>query len=112
METKVVVEQPLFTLNYSDYNTSASLDVYSNMLRKASVGAVLMPAVYNSCGRDITSESLEVVYRNDEGCACLYRRKGTTDSPNAEPWEDEPQLIWFELSSKAWMEHDREASHV
>ena len=71
METKVVVEKPLFTLNYSDYNTSGSLDVYFIMLRKASVGAVFMPTVYNSCGRAIDSESLEVVYRNDAGCACL-----------------------------------------
>ena len=97
MKTMTIVEEPVMCLSYSDYNASGNLDVYPDMLWKAAVGTVFAPCVYNTCGRGVTSETLELIYKSARGCACLYRREGTTDSPSPEAWADDPQLIWFEL---------------
>lgn len=97
MKTTVKKESPAFTLQASDYNESfPAVSVSFAELRSAEVGARWY-ATAGSCGRDVCEESAEVVYKTAEGCAVLFRRSGTTDSPNPESWEDEPRLTWFEF---------------
>jgi hypothetical protein len=99
MEMKVIKEQPLMTLVYRDYNTSSvTKDIYAKDLKEAQIGDKFMIEVLSSCGRDVHDEVLEVVYKNDEGCACLHRKFGTDDTAMGRPWEFEPKLIWFELN--------------
>ena len=97
MKTEVIVEQPIFNLETSDWDGSGELKVYAADLKKAKVGDTFVPYADTNCGRAVDTEMIEVVYKSDNGVAVLYRHYGTTDSPNPVDWEDEPKLIWVEL---------------
>ena len=110
MKTRTVIEQPLITLYYSDWNTPpVSLRIFSQDLRKADIGTEFSPCAATACGRAVDEESLTVVYRDEYGVACLYRRRGTEDTTAAEPWESTPELIWFELRPKQPWEPELES---
>ena len=99
MKTIVYVEEPLITLRgecgYSD--DAYSLEIYSNNLKNAEVGKIFS-AYSSNTARDSIEESLEIVYKNKDGCAGLLKTKGHYDNGNANnEWENEPKLIWFEL---------------
>lgn len=97
MKTVVEREVPAFTLQASDYNEMfAPVEVSFSDLRAAEAGA-RWDAGATNCGRDVREEFATVVYKTADGCAVLFRRSGTTDSPNPEYWEDEPVLAWFEF---------------
>lgn len=97
METKVIVEEPLFVLTTSDYNGSGELEIYASDLKKSKVGDKFIPYANTNCGRAVDEESLEVVYKSADGVAVIYRHYGTTDSPSPEAWKDDPKLFWVEL---------------
>lgn len=97
METRVIVERPLFTLTTENYDDSGMLRVYASDLKNADVGERFVPCTCSNCGRGVNEESLEVVYKSDSGIAVLYRHYGTTDSSNPEEWEHDPELIWVVL---------------
>ncbi len=100
MKTRTIIEQPLMTLWYSDYNTAPiSRKVFPRDLAAAAVGTVFEPDADTACGRARDAESLTVVYRDQHGVACLHRRWGTEDTPAAEPWAADPELIWFEINT-------------
>ena len=100
MKTKTIIEQPLMTLWYSDWNTPpTSLDIFARDLRAVDVGTEFSPSAATACGRAVDEESLTVVYRDEYGVACLHRRRGTEDTPAAEPWKSKPELIWFEINT-------------
>lgn len=95
MKTRLVVEQELFVLVSSCYNSSARLRVTKRMLEKAPIGKVFTPERSNSCGRDVVEEELKVIYKDSKGVACILSTTGTTDSPNPEDVEEEDEIIWF-----------------
>jgi len=97
METKVIVEKPLFTLTTENYDDCGMLRVYASDLKNADVGDSFVPYTNSNCGRGVDEESLEVVYKSDSGVAVLYRHYGTTDSPNPVEWSNDPELIWVEI---------------
>lgn len=96
MDIRSVKEQVLGTLYYSDYNTSSSLAVTKAMLVKAKVGDCLR-AQSGNCGRAVSEEVLEIVYKTGTGVAGVLHRFGTTDSPNPEDWASDDEIIWFEF---------------
>jgi hypothetical protein len=97
MKTNVVISAPAFTLWSLDYNGSAKLDVTFDDLKRFPVGHIISVSRYNSCGRGVDEETLQIVYRDERGASCLLRHFGTTDEPNPEEWEKDPELIWFEF---------------
>ena len=97
MKTNVIVEEAIFTLNYSDYDTSSIRELFVSDLKNADIGHVFQTDTISNCGRGVNDASLEVIYKTNKGVACLYRNWGSTDEPNPEEWEAEPNLIWFEL---------------
>lgn len=96
METKVIKEEPMFILSYDSYNSSDEVSIYVSDLKAAKVGTVFS-ALQDNCGRGQTIETVEVIHKTDEGCAVLFRRYGTTDSPNPKEWANTPELIWIEF---------------
>ena len=102
MKTKVIVEQPIFTLTSSSYNSNGEpYSVTVEMLKRADVGKKWESRCYDNCGRDAREETIELVYKTEHGCACLYRSFGTTDSPDPEYFEETPELIWVEFIIEA-----------
>ena len=100
MKTEVIMEQPLIVLEggsgYSD--EGENLPITARMLREAEVGKVYRSYMSN-VARDSVEESLEIVYKTPKGVAGLLRTYGHTDSPSQDNgYENEPVLIWFELS--------------
>lgn len=100
MQTEVRTEQPLIILEggsgYSD--EGENLPITARMLREAEVGKVFRSYMGNVI-RDSVEESLEIVYKTPKGVAGLLRTYGHTDSPSQNNgYENEPVLIWFELS--------------
>ena len=98
MNTNRIVEEPIFLLKTRSYNGSGeSVAVYAADLKRADVGDEWCADDTGNCGRDCFSESVKVVYQDDNGCAVLHRQWGTSDSSNPEEWESDPELIWVEL---------------
>jgi hypothetical protein len=98
MKTSVICEKPLFELTTRSYSgTGEGVDITREMLCQAQVGQVWQSHESHACGRGVHEESLEVVYKTHRGCACLFREWGTTNEDNPESWENDPELIWFEL---------------
>ena len=98
METTVIEEQPIFTLRYSDYNTTSThMEIYPSDLKNHEVGHEFAISPDSNCGRDIHDEILKIVYKDENGVACVHRKFGTSDDMSPTPWELKPQLIWFEL---------------
>ena len=100
MQTEVRIEKPIIVLEggsgYSDEGTD--LRISARMLREAEVGKVFRSYMGNVI-RDSVEERLEIVYKNDLGVAGVLRTYGNTDSPSVNnSYENEPKLIWFELS--------------
>ena len=100
MKTTVLIEKPIIVLRgecgYSD--DAYSLEIYPNDLKNAKAGKIFS-AYSSNTARDSIEESLEIVYTNKDGCAGLLKTKGHYDNGNANnEWENEPKLIWFELS--------------
>lgn len=92
-------EAAAFVLQSSSYNGYGEpIEVSYTALREADVGDCWCGYDNHGCGRDVRSESAEVVYKTDDGVAVLRRRWGTTDSPDPESWEDAPELIWYEFT--------------
>ena len=101
MITTVQKEAPAFVLVASSYNgKEEDVEVSAADLRNAKVGDKWENFACG-CGRDVLEESAEIVYRTDKGVAVLFRSEGTTNSPNPEPWEEEPRLQWFEFAKGA-----------
>lgn len=97
MKTMTIEEQPIFVLEYQNYEYGTHLDVYVADLKNAKVGTVFTPAANTNCGRGIREESLKVVWKDDTGIAAVYSVCGTTDSVFPEDWEEEDTLIWFKI---------------
>lgn len=95
---KTIKESPAFTLEYSDYNESANYNVSWFELKNAEIGTLFEIYHNSNCGQSVNEETAQVVFVSDNGCAVLFRRYGTTDSPDPEDWENEPTLQWFEFS--------------
>lgn len=99
MRTEVIQEKPAYFLRASSYNgREEDVEVSFTDLRNAKVGDKWENHDSHNCGRDLLEESVEVVYKTDKGVAALLRVEGTTDSPNPEPWAQEPRLTWFEFN--------------
>lgn len=97
MKTNVIIEQPIFILESSDWNGSVSREIYVSDLQKANVGDIFIPHNDSNCGRAKKEEKIEIVYKTENGVGVLYRCYGTTDSPNPREWENDPELFWIEL---------------
>ena len=102
MNTRVIVEEPMVMLqsNCAFSDEHEYIEIYAAELRAAEIGKT-WEASYCANGRGNQCESVEVVYKTTSGVALLYRRWGTTDSDNPQPWEDDPELWWVELKSNA-----------
>lgn len=100
MEASIVKEAYAFTLQYSDYNgNNTSTEVSFQDLRNAKVGDVFQAHPEGSiCGRDMNDENAKVVFKDENGVLVLFRKYGTTDSPNPTDWEKDPTLTWFEFA--------------
>ena len=98
MKTVVMTEEPMFALQSSCAwsDKGSVIEIYATDLRRAEVGTT-WSADYCDNGRSNDCESAEVVYKTNSGVAILYRRWGTTDSDDPEPWENAPELWWIEL---------------
>ena len=102
METDTKMEKVAFSLSASSYDGETThLYVTFGDLRAAKIGKKWENHDVHNCGRDLYEESAEVVYKTDRGAAVLFRVKGTTDDPNPEAWESDPQLVWFEFAKGA-----------
>lgn len=97
MKTSVTVCPVAITLWYTDYDGGGKLDVTFDDLKRFPVGHIISVFRDNNCGRGVDEQTLQIVYRDERGAACLLRRFGTTDEPNPKEWENEPELIWFEF---------------
>lgn len=96
MKTEVVVECPAFTLQGSSYNgVGEIIKVSFNDLRQSEVGQIWEAFDTHNCGRDLSEESAEVVYKTEDGVAILFRAEGTSDEPSPQPWKARPKLKWF-----------------
>lgn len=99
MLNTVKKEAPAFELVASSYDgREEDVEVSVADLRNSKVGDKWENHSRNNCGRNVLEESAEVVYKTSKGVAVLIRGEGTTDSPNPEPWEAEPYLLWFEFA--------------
>lgn len=102
MKTNVIAEQPMITLKsqYSDFKGGEGevINIFAKDLKAAEIGEEWVADFTNCCGRGNDCESLKVVYKDDRGVAAVYRNWGTTNEDNPEDWEEEPQLLWFELA--------------
>lgn len=99
MKTSAKKEAPAFVLWGSSYNgVGEDVEVSYTDLRNAEIGKMWVGSDSHNCGRAVRREAAEVVYKTDDGVAVLYRKWGTTDSPNPERWEDAPELIWYEFA--------------
>ena len=98
MKTNTIKESPVFYLSASSYNGGGEIrEVSISMLKKADVGTKWESNDFSNCGRGVHEESIEVVYKNASGCAVLCKEWGTSDSPDPEDWENDPELIWVEF---------------
>ena len=99
MKTETVKESPAFVLQGSSYNgAGVPIKVSYAELRTAAVGTIWAGYDNHGCGRDLSEESAEVVYKTEEGAAVLFRAWGTTDEPNPTDWENKPVLRWYEFA--------------
>lgn len=99
MQTTVVREEPVFTIvgaNGWDGGRKIVSVSWSD-LRNAHVGTRWEAHDPTNCVRASRSEEAEVVYRSREGVAVLFRKLGTTDSPEPEPLES-VELVWFDFA--------------
>ena len=98
METKVKYEYPAFSLIGNAYGVDdEEVDISFPVLRKAEVGKEWVALNPSNIGRAELNESLKVVFRDENGCACLMRRWGTTNEDSPQDWEDDPVLYWVEF---------------
>lgn len=96
MKTAIKKIEPVFRLYGSSYNGCyEKIELFVDDLRNADIGTKWISSG-GCCGRGLREESLEIIYKNAEGCAVLRRIWGTTDSPDPEFWENDPELIWVE----------------
>lgn len=99
MKTEVIREAPAFVLQGSSYNgAGVPIEVSYAELRTAAVGTIWAGYDNHNCGRDLSEESAEVVYKTEDGAAVLFREWGTTDDSAPEDWEDAPKLVWYEFA--------------
>lgn len=100
MKTSVIVERPLIMLqsNCAFSDDHEYVEIYAAELRAAEIGKS-WSAEHCENGRGNECEAVTVVYKTCRGVALLYRRWGTSDSDNPQPWEDDPELWWVELSN-------------
>lgn len=97
MKTKTITESPLFTLTSSDYNGDGeNINIFAADLKAAKIGDIFS-AEAGSCARAVREERLTVVFKNNDGCACVLHVCGTENTPNVKEWEDEDTVIWFQL---------------
>jgi len=83
-------------LQGSSYNGCGELvEVSYAALRAANIGDVWEAYDNNNCGRALSEESAEIVYKTEQGVAVLFRNWGTTDSPDPQSWEKTPVLVEF-----------------
>jgi hypothetical protein len=101
MKTNVIVQNPAFTLDYSDYNTQGSRQVTWEELKNDPIGTEYdgMPCG-GTCGRDIRDEQAKIIYRDENGVAVLFTTIRSTDDPNPKGYELEPILTWFQYTKK------------
>ena len=99
MKVSVKKEVAAFVLQGSSYNGCGEpVEVTYEALALAGVGDAWEAYDNHNCGRAVHSESAEVVYKTDRGCAVLFRSCGTTDEPDPEDWRDAPELVWYEFA--------------
>ena len=99
MVATVKKEAPALLLDASSYDgREEDVAVSYDNLRNAKVGDTWKNHSRDNCGRDVTEEIAEVVYKTDKGVAVLIRVEGTTDSLSPKPWKPEPLLMWFEFA--------------
>lgn len=103
METDTNLKKSVaFSLLANSYNgKSPAIDVSFDDLRAAKVGKKWENHDVHSCGRALYEESAEVVYKTSERAVVLFRSWGTTDDPNPEHWEAEPNLVRFDFAEEA-----------
>lgn len=98
MQVKTIVELPIFTISSRSYNGAGdTIQIFADDLRSSDVGTCWSADNTGSCGRDCKCMSIELVYKSGDGCAVLRRLWGTSDDPDPEEWDAEPELIWVEL---------------
>lgn len=98
MKVSIKKEAAAFVLQGSSYiGCGAPVEVNYEELRFASVGDTWTAYDSHNCGRAVHNESAEVVYRTTQGAAVLFHSWGTTDSPDPQRWEADPELVWYEF---------------
>ena len=102
METRTFREEPAFQLrNYGSGNRNGQspeekvADIFFYELRWAEAGDFFEPEEVPGCHDFVTTESLTVVFKDEHGVACLYRKEDHSYS-YLEEGPDEVELIWFE----------------
>lgn len=90
--TQIVYEEPMITLHRTFAVDEDILCVYPDMLRKAEVGQVIANGKASTAAE--CDEVLEIVYKTNDGVACVLRtfKRGYELG-------DELKLIWFEFGS-------------
>lgn len=89
-------EEPVFEASYSDYNVYTSEKYYISDVQKAEIGTVFEAHSNSNCGRAITDKNATLVYKDKRGALLIIHRGGTTDSPDPESWENDPEALWIE----------------
>lgn len=98
MKTGITFEECAFCLQGSSYNgLSEEVIVTWDELKNSNAGKSWSASNTSSCGRDERNEDATVVYKDDRGCAVLFTANCTTDEPDPEYYEPEPELQWFRL---------------
>ena len=98
MKTKVVTQEPAFSVEYSDYNVNGSRSVTWEELRKDPVGTQYTVQVSGTCGRDVYDETAKIIYKDDTGVAILFQVDCSTDDPNPREYSKEPELCWYQFA--------------
>lgn len=96
MDTQYVKEHPIAHLQNSSYDEEYTLDIWPSDLKAVPVGYVFTPEKL-FCGRDVREESMEIVYKNDDGVAAVKTVRRTSDDPTPQEWYDPAAIIWFAL---------------
>ncbi len=94
MDTSVISQTYAITLRGDSYNGGIDRDITWRELTEGDIGDTFASSC-NNCGRGKHVEILEIVYKNNSGCACLLTTETTYDTPDLTPSNKSSELIWF-----------------
>lgn len=96
MYRNVYIEQPALILYAFSYDGgNPPIKISYETLRHASIGDMWEALDAHGCERGLHEKRATLIFKKNNGCAVLVETFGTTNDPNPEKFELEPNLIWF-----------------